>query len=295
MPEGVEGRVPYKGPLSPFLYQLVGGLRAGMGYCGAKTIDELRTEARFIQITAASVRESHPHDIAITQEAPNYTAEFSAGTSKVESRESRVESQKLDRLRLSEDVTHPTFCNLTSRVSVVCAFCILHSWRHDRDPVLFVALILATSFLRRVAMAEHSRRPPVETKPPSPPIAAALRSKPRVIAAPRRSQPCRPAAFEEEGPQLTGRFARTRPRLRSVVVDREELRTHAFGTIAIRPRTDAGDRWLFGDTTGNQRPAASSILKSSSNCAIRSVNMPQLPETGTARGTRPGVDDDDCR
>jgi IMP dehydrogenase len=78
VPEGVEGRVPYKGPLSSFLYQLVGGLRAGMGYCGAKTIDELRTEARFIQITAASVRENHPHDIAITQEAPNYTAEFTA-------------------------------------------------------------------------------------------------------------------------------------------------------------------------------------------------------------------------
>jgi IMP dehydrogenase len=78
VPEGVEGRVPYKGSLSPFLYQLVGGLRAGMGYCGTKTIDELRTEARFIQITAASVRENHPHDIAITQEAPNYTAEFNA-------------------------------------------------------------------------------------------------------------------------------------------------------------------------------------------------------------------------
>lgn len=78
VPEGVEGRVPYKGPLSSFLYQLVGGLRAGMGYCGTKTIDELRTEARFIQITSASVRENHPHDIAITQEAPNYTAEFSA-------------------------------------------------------------------------------------------------------------------------------------------------------------------------------------------------------------------------
>jgi IMP dehydrogenase len=77
VPEGVEGRVPYKGALSPFLYQLVGGLRAGMGYCGTKTIDELRTEARFIQITSASVRENHPHDIAITQEAPNYTAEFS--------------------------------------------------------------------------------------------------------------------------------------------------------------------------------------------------------------------------
>jgi len=79
VPEGVEGRVPYKGALSPFLYQLVGGLRAGMGYCGTKTIDELRTDARFIQITAASVRENHPHDIAITQEAPNYTAEFSDG------------------------------------------------------------------------------------------------------------------------------------------------------------------------------------------------------------------------
>ena len=78
VPEGVEGRVPYKGSLSPFLYQLVGGLRAGMGYCGTKTIDQLRTEARFIQVTPASVRESHPHDIAITKEASNYTAEFQA-------------------------------------------------------------------------------------------------------------------------------------------------------------------------------------------------------------------------
>ena len=78
VPEGVEGRVPYKGPLSPFLYQLVGGLRAGMGYCGTKTIEELRTDARFIQVSPASVRESHPHDIAITQEAPNYTAEFTS-------------------------------------------------------------------------------------------------------------------------------------------------------------------------------------------------------------------------
>jgi IMP dehydrogenase len=76
VPEGVEGRVPYKGSLSPFLYQLIGGLRAGMGYCGAKTIDQLRTEARFVQVSPASVRESHPHDIAITQEAPNCTAEF---------------------------------------------------------------------------------------------------------------------------------------------------------------------------------------------------------------------------
>ncbi|MEM6799166.1 MAG: IMP dehydrogenase, partial [Planctomycetota bacterium] len=79
VPEGVEGRVPYKGPLGPFVYQLIGGLRAGMGYCGARTIDELRSETRFIRVTPASVRESHPHDIAITQEAPNYTAEYSGG------------------------------------------------------------------------------------------------------------------------------------------------------------------------------------------------------------------------
>jgi IMP dehydrogenase len=75
VPEGVEGRVPFKGPLSDFVYQLVGGLRAGMGYCGTRTIEELRRDARFIQVSAASVRESHPHDIAITQEAPNYSAE----------------------------------------------------------------------------------------------------------------------------------------------------------------------------------------------------------------------------
>lgn len=74
VPEGVEGRVPYKGQLAPFVYQLVGGLRAGMGYCGCKTLDELRTKARFIQVTAASVQESHPHDIAITQESPNYSS-----------------------------------------------------------------------------------------------------------------------------------------------------------------------------------------------------------------------------
>jgi IMP dehydrogenase len=76
VPEGIEGRVPFKGPLSDFVYQLVGGLRAGMGYCGTKTIEELRTDTRFIQVSAASVRESHPHDIAITQEAPNYSPEF---------------------------------------------------------------------------------------------------------------------------------------------------------------------------------------------------------------------------
>jgi IMP dehydrogenase len=76
VPEGVEGRVPFKGQLSPFVYQLVGGLRAGMGYVGAHNIDELRTDSRFIQVTSASVRESHPHDIAITQESPNYTMEY---------------------------------------------------------------------------------------------------------------------------------------------------------------------------------------------------------------------------
>ncbi len=75
VPEGVEGRVPFKGPLSDFVYQLVGGLRAGMGYLGARTIDELRTEAQFIQVSPATVRENHPHDISITQEAPNYSPE----------------------------------------------------------------------------------------------------------------------------------------------------------------------------------------------------------------------------
>jgi IMP dehydrogenase len=74
VPEGVEGRVPYKGPLADFVFQLVGGLRAGMGYCGSRTIDELRTKTRFIQVTSASVQESHPHDIVITQEAPNYSS-----------------------------------------------------------------------------------------------------------------------------------------------------------------------------------------------------------------------------
>ncbi|MGD9721638.1 MAG: IMP dehydrogenase [Pirellulales bacterium] len=79
VPEGVEGRVPFKGPLSAFVYQLVGGLRAGMGYCGTNTIEELRTKTRFIQISAAGVRESHPHDIAITQEATNYSSEATPG------------------------------------------------------------------------------------------------------------------------------------------------------------------------------------------------------------------------
>ena len=77
VPEGVEGRVPYRGALSSLLYQLIGGLRAGMGYCGTRSIAELRTEARFIQTSPASVRENHPHDIYITQESPNYSPEHS--------------------------------------------------------------------------------------------------------------------------------------------------------------------------------------------------------------------------
>jgi IMP dehydrogenase len=80
VPEGVEGRVPFKGPLSDFVYQLVGGLRAGMGYCGTRTIEQLRKDTQFIQVSSASVRENHPHDIAITQEAPNYSVESSPGS-----------------------------------------------------------------------------------------------------------------------------------------------------------------------------------------------------------------------
>jgi IMP dehydrogenase len=78
VPEGVEGRVPFKGALADYVYQLVGGLRAGMGYCGTRNIDELRKDARFIKISAATVRENHPHDIAITQEAPNYSPDYNA-------------------------------------------------------------------------------------------------------------------------------------------------------------------------------------------------------------------------
>jgi IMP dehydrogenase len=74
VPEGVEGRVPYKGPLADYVFQLVGGIRAGMGYCGTRTIEDLRTKSRFIQVTGASVQEGHPHDIVITQEAPNYSS-----------------------------------------------------------------------------------------------------------------------------------------------------------------------------------------------------------------------------
>ncbi len=74
VPEGVEGRVPYKGPLADTVYQLLGGLRSGMGYCGCKTIPDLQKRGQFIRITGAGLKESHPHDINITKEAPNYSA-----------------------------------------------------------------------------------------------------------------------------------------------------------------------------------------------------------------------------
>ncbi len=73
VPEGVEGRVPYRGALSEIVFQMCGGIRAGMGYCGTKTIDELRKNAQFVKITGASLVESHPHDISITKESPNYS------------------------------------------------------------------------------------------------------------------------------------------------------------------------------------------------------------------------------
>ena len=72
VPEGIEGRVPYKGPLSGVLHQIVGGLRQAMGYCGAATIEEMKEKTRFVRITAAGLHESHPHDVTITKEAPNY-------------------------------------------------------------------------------------------------------------------------------------------------------------------------------------------------------------------------------
>ena len=75
VPEGVEGRVPFKGPLADTVYQLMGGLRSGMGYCGAHNIDELRQNGTFVKITGAGLRESHPHDINITKEAPNYSSQ----------------------------------------------------------------------------------------------------------------------------------------------------------------------------------------------------------------------------
>jgi IMP dehydrogenase len=72
VPEGIEGRVPYKGSLSFIVQQLVGGLKAGMGYVGARTLEELRTRSRFVRISSAGLRESHVHDVYITKEAPNY-------------------------------------------------------------------------------------------------------------------------------------------------------------------------------------------------------------------------------
>jgi len=72
VPEGVEGLVPAQGPLAPLVHQLVGGLRAGMGYVGAATIEELRAKARFVRISGAGLRESHPHSVRITSEPPNY-------------------------------------------------------------------------------------------------------------------------------------------------------------------------------------------------------------------------------
>jgi IMP dehydrogenase len=75
VPEGIEGRVAYKGPVSAVIHQLMGGLRSSMGYVGCKTIDEMRARAEFVQITSAGVRESHVHDVQITKEAPNYHVE----------------------------------------------------------------------------------------------------------------------------------------------------------------------------------------------------------------------------
>jgi IMP dehydrogenase len=75
VPEGIEGRVPSKGPLADWVFQLVGGLKAGMGYVGCRTIPELQDNARFVRVTGAGLRESHVHDVIITKEAPNYRLE----------------------------------------------------------------------------------------------------------------------------------------------------------------------------------------------------------------------------
>ena len=74
VPEGIEGRVPYKGPVADVLYQLVGGLKSGMGYCGCGDIRALQTETELVRQSPAGLRESHPHDVTITREAPNYSA-----------------------------------------------------------------------------------------------------------------------------------------------------------------------------------------------------------------------------
>jgi IMP dehydrogenase len=72
VPEGVEGRVPYKGSLADTIYQFIGGLRASMGYCGARSIEEFKETAKFVKISVSGLRESHPHDVIITKESPNY-------------------------------------------------------------------------------------------------------------------------------------------------------------------------------------------------------------------------------
>jgi len=72
VPEGIEGRVPYRGPMRSIVHQLAGGLRASMGYVGCATIEDMRTKPQFVRITSAGVRESHVHDVTITKEAPNY-------------------------------------------------------------------------------------------------------------------------------------------------------------------------------------------------------------------------------
>ena len=73
VPEGIEGRVPYRGPVAYVLFQMVGGLRSGMGYCGVASLEELQRDVSLMRITAAGLRESHPHDVTITREAPNYS------------------------------------------------------------------------------------------------------------------------------------------------------------------------------------------------------------------------------
>ena len=73
VPEGIEGRVPYKGSLSEVVYQMMGGLRAAMGYCGCPDIQSLRSTSRFVRVTSSGMRESHPHDVTITKESPNYS------------------------------------------------------------------------------------------------------------------------------------------------------------------------------------------------------------------------------
>ncbi len=75
VPEGIEGRVPYRGSVSMIVHQMVGGLKSGMGYCGCHTVADLQQKARFVRISSAGLRESHVHDVMITREAPNYAAE----------------------------------------------------------------------------------------------------------------------------------------------------------------------------------------------------------------------------